>query len=57
MIDADGAPTEQAVRFRMESAGQDFCAWTTRGSRAPEFRIDALDAEMRRTRLRAQPKT
>jgi rubrerythrin len=47
VINADGAPTEQAVRFRMESAGQELLrvddAWV---ARAPEFRIDALDVEI-----------
>jgi rubrerythrin len=47
VVNADGAPTEQAVRYRMESAGQELLrvddAWV---ARAPEFRIDALDAEI-----------
>jgi rubrerythrin len=47
VVNADGAPTEQAVRYRMESAGQELLrvddAWV---ARAPEFRIDALDAEV-----------
>jgi rubrerythrin len=47
VVNADGAPTESAVRYRMESAGRELLrvddAWVPR---APEFRIDALDAEI-----------
>jgi len=46
-VNADGAPTETGVRFRMESAGQELLrvddAWLPR---APEFRVDVLDAEV-----------